>query len=553
MRIIQLSKQEDGKIIHAFRTIDRDGFPVDLLKRGNIILLGRSSFLLLKELEQKTEIMNCGAKQPHIELFRALKYQGKGHSAIPRKLIINSKNPGGFKRSLFSLLEKRLSHDHPPAILVIHDEILDELAESFYWSEKNNNTHPLAQMVSAKVDTDILYRISKVFIGISPEAELTRIMIYLASQTTSNVLILGESGTGKDVIANQIYNFSKRYKKDKLYKINCSTLQDNLLESELFGHKKGSFTDAVSDKQGIFEAAHGGTLFLDEVGELSPANQAKVLQAVENKEIRPLGSTKTIKVDVRIIAATNRNLPRMIQQDIFRDDLYYRLNAFTIISPPLRERPVDIPVIAQALWNRFGCKETLSHAFLNYLKGYTWPGNVRELKILLNNIIDIFGKISPKPEHIEMIREYRRDILVQAQQAEIGDFDKLLKAQCKNRLITAGNIMRRIKIMFRPIISEKIRKPGFLDEMDELRTNISKEISKLEDICREPLYFKDRNLFERIKRFRYILEILVKNWPASPDEIRNQWQSNMETLYDEIEKGIFRLVWETMEGGPKTD
>ena len=553
MQILHFIKQSNGSIKHSTLVFDPGGdggFPKEILEKGSIVLVKRSDHAFLEQLEEKTEILHCGLKQPHIELFRALKYSGKQHPDTARKLIINSANAGGFKRSLFSLLKKRLKTTHPPAILVIEDEILDNLANFITLKNQDDSEHPLYQMVSGISDEQIRDKISKTYIGISPEAELTRTMVYKASQTKSTVLILGESGTGKDLIAHQIYTYSEHYKKDKLYKINCSTLQDTLLESELFGHKKGSFTGATSDKEGIFKAADQGTLFLDEVGELSPANQAKVLHAVENKLIRPLGSNETFQVDVRIIAATNRNLARMIMQDTFREDLYYRLNAFTIISPPLRERPEDIPEIAQALWNRFGCKQKLPKAFVDYLKEYTWPGNVRELKILLNSIIDIFGRISPKPEHIEMIRDYRKDTLFQAQQTKYDDFDKMLKAQCKNRLITAGNLMRGIKIKFRPIISEKTRKPEFLDELDEIRLSISKEITRLEDLCREPLYFKDRTLFERIKRFRYILEVLVKEWPSSPDEIRDYWESDMESLYDDIEKGIFNLVWDAMGGKP---
>ncbi len=202
--------------------------------------------------------------------------------------------------------------------------------------------------------------------------------------TDSTVLISGESGTGKEVIARYIHALSDRAG-GPFVSINCGALPESLLESELFGHVKGSFTGAVKDKQGLFVAARAGTFFLDEVGEMTPATQVKLLRVLQEREVVPVGSTEPIPVDVRIIAATNRDLEEEIRRGAFRSDLYYRLNVITFHLPPLRERADDVPILAEHFINRFASgrgKEPprLSPDALTALQAYDWPGNVRELE-----------------------------------------------------------------------------------------------------------------------------------------------------------------------------
>lgn len=202
--------------------------------------------------------------------------------------------------------------------------------------------------------------------------------------TDSTVLISGESGTGKEVIARYIHALSDR-SGGPFVSINCGALPENLLESELFGHTKGSFTGAVRDKQGLFVAARGGTFFLDEVGEMSPATQVKLLRALQEREVIPVGATEPVTIDVRIIAATNRDLEEEIRRGGFRSDLYYRLNVITLHLPPLRDRSDDVPVLATFFLQRFAASrgrepQRLSGDLLSALQSYDWPGNVRELE-----------------------------------------------------------------------------------------------------------------------------------------------------------------------------
>jgi len=198
------------------------------------------------------------------------------------------------------------------------------------------------------------------------------------------VMIQGESGTGKELVAEVIHQNGPR-KGEPFIKVNCAAIPEGLLESELFGHERGSFTGATTQKPGKFELAHGGTLFLDEVGDMALATQAKILRALEDREIYRVGGTKPVKVDVRIIAATNKPLAEAVRSREFREDLYYRLNVFTILLPPLRERPGDIPLLSEAFLREISetagkTVKGLSPAALERLMGYSWPGNVRELK-----------------------------------------------------------------------------------------------------------------------------------------------------------------------------
>ena len=209
--------------------------------------------------------------------------------------------------------------------------------------------------------------------------------------TDTTVLLLGETGTGKEVFAQAIHNNSIRQGKP-FVAVNASAFSKELLESELFGHKAGAFTNAVKDKKGLFEEANGGTLFLDEIGEMAAELQAKLLRVLESGEFIKVGDTKTIKVNVRIIAATNRDLQKEIEAGHFRSDLYYRLSVFRIELPPLRERATDIPALANHFASVFSAKTNkavplLTKEYTEALKHYNWPGNIRELKNIIERSV----------------------------------------------------------------------------------------------------------------------------------------------------------------------
>ena len=202
--------------------------------------------------------------------------------------------------------------------------------------------------------------------------------IVKVAPTDAVVLVVGETGTGKELVANAIHRHSYR-KNHPFLAINCAAIPEGLLESELFGHEKGAFTGATGRKVGKIELAHQGTLFLDEIGDMPLETQAKLLRALEERQIERLGGVQPIKVDVRFIAATNKNLPELVKKGAFREDLFYRLNVFLIHLPPLRERREDIPLLAEHFLNRVDENKKLSTAGLQRLMAHEWPGNVREL------------------------------------------------------------------------------------------------------------------------------------------------------------------------------
>ena len=221
-------------------------------------------------------------------------------------------------------------------------------------------------------------------IGASPQMQRVFEMISRIAQTDITVLIDGESGTGKELVAKAIHTLSNRAERP-FFVINCGAIPDNLLESELFGHTKGAFTGAANAKEGMFEAAHKSTLFLDEIGELPPQLQVKLLRALQDGEIKRVGSNETVRVDVRVLAATNKDLAKMVETGDFRSDLFYRLNVIQMTLPPLRQRADDVTLLARHFMDKFSKKlrkDVIGFALetVEMLRKYSWPGNVRELE-----------------------------------------------------------------------------------------------------------------------------------------------------------------------------
>ena len=232
---------------------------------------------------------------------------------------------------------------------------------------------------------NLLHRAARQLIGISPAIrELRQNIKVLARHNNVDLLICGETGTGKEVVVNSVHDQSVRANKP-LVKINCGAIPENLLESELFGYEKGAFTGAARCKKGLVELADGGTVFLDEIGEMPLFMQAKLLNFLEDRSFRRVGGLRDVEVDVRVAAATNRDLEEEVRRGRFREDLYYRLNVLRLQIPPLRERPEDVAVLCQFFLEHFNQKfqkdlKSIDPVFLRVLEGYAWRGNVRELR-----------------------------------------------------------------------------------------------------------------------------------------------------------------------------
>ena len=276
--------------------------------------------------------------------------------------------------------------------------------ENFHLTSENTQLAAALRVANEKLLAENLYLRREVerqyafdqIIGGSPAMQRTFEVMEKVAQTDATVLITGETGTGKDLVARAIHYAGSR-KEHRFVAQNCGALPDTLLESELFGHKRGAFTGAHADKKGLFEIADGGTIFLDEIGETEPGMQVRLLRVLQDGEIRPLGSSDTRKVDVRILAATNRDLTKAVEEGRFREDLYYRLHVVEIALPPLRERPEDIPGLAHHFLDAANEKmkrslDGFTNAAMDRLAAHEWSGNVRELENEIQRAVALAGE-----------------------------------------------------------------------------------------------------------------------------------------------------------------
>jgi len=288
------------------------------------------------------------------------------------------------------------------------------------------------------------------------------------------VLICGDSGTGKELVAKAIHYNGPRAEQC-FYAVNCGALTESLLETELFGHVRGAFTGALENKRGIFEEASGGTVFLDEVSEMSPALQVKVLRAIEEQEVRRIGSNEVIKVDVRLIAATNQNLAQAVEEGKFRQDLYYRLRVIEIELPPLRNRQEDIPLLVEHFLKKFGQERERTFAVspqaLSALMSYAWPGNVRELENALESAVALNRSGIIVPEDLPAkVRPETRDQEPSVDDIYVGlppldEIEKrylcyVLKATGGNKAKTASILGINRRTLYRKIDEYKLRGGG---------------------------------------------------------------------------------------------
>ncbi len=311
-------------------------------------------------------------------------------------------------------------------------------------------------------------------IGDSPQMRKIYSILEKVAPSDSNVLIMGESGTGKELIAQSLHELSPR-KNESFIKINCAAIPETLMESELFGYERGAFTGAVGSKPGRFELADNGTLFLDEIGDMSTEMQVKLLRVLQERTFERIGGIRTLKVNVRLVTATNKNLEEAVQSGTFRKDLYYRLNVVPISLPPLRSRAEDIPHLVASFVNKF-CEQmkktvpTLSPETLELLMQYRWPGNIRQLENVIERILvlDETGHITPD-QLPEEIMEFEEERFLQEQ-------------------INSGSLKEIVKDATR-----KIEKKAIEEALSETENNVTQAARKL-NISRKGLQLKMKEL-----------------------------------------------------------
>jgi formate hydrogenlyase transcriptional activator len=286
------------------------------------------------------------------------------------------------------------------------------------------------------------------------------------AETDSTVLIYGETGTGKELLARAIHNLSPRRGRT-LVKVNCAAIPIGLLESELFGHEKGAFTGAIERRIGRFELAHQGTIFLDEVGEVPLELQSKLLRVLQEREFERLGSSRTIRVDVRVVAATNSDLAKMVAEKKFRSDLYYRVNVFPITLPPLRERPEDVPLLVHFFAHKFARQmkkpiERIPKETMRALTGYSWPGNIRELQNLIERAV-ILSRSSTLEVPLAELKQSAEVVTGRAETAALRTVERehILRVLRESNWVISGPTGAAARLgMPRTTLNNKMRKLG---------------------------------------------------------------------------------------------
>src|SRR5215472_8633659 len=316
---------------------------------------------------------------------------------------------------------------------------------------KNALDHRRLQLENMRLrgDTESKYRI----IGDSVPMKALRQQMELMAATNGRVLIYGESGTGKELVAHAIHAMSRR-ESEAFVEVNCAAIPEELIESELFGHIKGSFTGAHENKIGKFRKADSGTLFLDEVGDMSLRTQAKVLRALEEQRFEPIGAAQAVQVDVRVVAATNKNLDEEIERGNFREDLFYRLNVIPFFVPPLRDRREDIPLLADHFLREFTtaygrkAKELTPEAY-RLLIDYHWPGNVRELKNLIERIVILNPQVRVDARHIPLNAQRRQSERFQERFSSLQEVREAAERDyiLKKLEETSGNVSRTAELL----------------------------------------------------------------------------------------------------------
>ncbi|MEN8152685.1 MAG: sigma-54 dependent transcriptional regulator [Acidobacteriota bacterium] len=367
----------------------RDMLSIVLTKENYNVLIAENGKSAIENLKKnKIELIISDIKMPDISGIELLKKIKTVKSSIPVIMIT------AFASTADAIEAMKLGAEDYVTKPFNLEELRIIIKKAIYKTKIENENIKLKSKLEIRTDFEKI-------IGKSKQMQEIYNLIETIAKTDSTVLIYGESGTGKELIAKAIHNKSKRVR-EQFVSINCGALPENLLESELFGHKKGSFTDAYADKKGLFVESDNGTLFLDEIGEMSQQMQVKLLRAIQEKKIRPVGDNREIDINSRIISATNLDLKESIKNSEFRSDLFYRLNVISIEIPPLRERKEDISLLIDHFINRFnkkfekeikGIEKYVMELFINY----SWPGNIRELENYIERAVTL-----EKSEYITM-------------------------------------------------------------------------------------------------------------------------------------------------------
>jgi hypothetical protein len=498
----------------------------------------------LPALKRVTGIVDRAAKDGGRELARYFLRQ----KDVP-VVLGNYSHRGRLKQGVNSFLQKaRLNGECKPFMLAVSDSLFDLVwkrtaddHDQMPWGAAGSD--PSFQMLALLHDVAVPQGLEEKYAGKSCEAEVVRKLIVKASQGKGVVLVVGETGTGKEVVARQIHELSNERSSNKFVPINCASIPSELVESELFGNVKGAFTHAIDIRMGLWQAADHGTLFLDEIGELPLAQQAKVLRAIEDGAIRPLGAVTSVNVDARVIAATNRDLHAMAEARLFRDDLLQRLCGMVIHTPSLKSHPEEIHALAQAFWQKENQKEgtvaELSNEILRELEAHAWSGNIRELRQVLKHLKELFGTRGLKAKHIRAVFETRNRAFGTKASPDEGTPTDSYRKDCLRTLIRAAELVRACELALGGIPqSGRIAASAW----PPLRQTLETHGRELEDLCRQPLWFHSRPTYRAVCKLTGTLNDLCA---LSQDAARKRLSSKSADLNAVVQSASAALFRET--------
>lgn len=478
---------------------------------------------------------------------RGRKHQAKplaklllGHSKIP---FINGsyESSGQLIRSVRSLLANAFEKDdHNLYIIGTSEDVFAELWERSLkipagghsgghktsWRPKSNVEESLSSqaLLSLLGHREIPDDFARTFIGQSADIQVVRQLVMRAAASDDPVLILGDTGTGKEVVARSIHKYGVRAS-EKFVPVNCAAIPGELLESELFGHKRYTFTDAKFDKKGLWEITGNGTLFLDEVGDLAPVHQAKILRALESNKIRPIGEPNEIKVNARVIAATNRDLFAMVKAGRFREDLYYRLRSFLIRTHALRTHLEDVPILARRFWKKITRDERagLPDDILDELMSYGWPGNARELKAVLSSLHALFGKDDLDVARLRAVFQIQGQ-LPEIEEAKSANEIIMHRVDCLRHLQRVDEVLRACVVSARPLSDGGQTDPATASGVSaSLRTRLT----ELEALCLRPLMFHNQVTFDVVDAVKDKLSYFYGLLEGDPTIARGYWKNEV--------------------------
>ena len=378
--------------------------------------------------------------------------------------------------------------------------------------------------------------VNRRYIGTSPDAKVVRQLIVRAAARPDSVLILGDTGTGKDVVARLIHEESGRHGRFEV--VNCGAIPRELFEAELFGFEKGAHSTATFAKQGLWRLANLGTLFLDEIGDLSLDHQVKVLRALEDGMIRPVGGLEAVRADVRVVAATNRALGSMVQGGTFRADLFHRLRAFMIRTPSLRDHPEDLALFIEHFWRKAAPgSDPLPPDAVTELAAYRWPGNARELKMVLSTLNTLFTGQRLSARHVRAVFQFEGQLDLEAQGP--GADLRSHPAECLRHLRRADEVLRAAQIPLRDVMKGRSRVP---ETFAAIANETETRVQELELLCRNPSLFALIPTYEKVRVVKRNLRTFAEILRSDPEAALVQWKSGLEPDFEAALSAVFAAI-----------